>query len=131
MFKFAEAFSSFSVDDLDAARAFYEQTLGFEVKEGPMGMLELQLPTGGHVLVYPKPDHRPATFTVLNLMVADVERAVDVLAAAGVTTERYDSPELAQDGKGIARGNGPSIAWVADPAGNVVALIEDPRGATG
>ena len=130
MLKFADAFSSFSVDDLGAARAFYEQTLGFEVKDGPMGMLELQLPAGGHVLIYPKPDHRPATFTVLNLIVADVEQAVDALAAGGITMERYDTPALSQDAKGIARGNGPSIAWLADPGGNVIALIEDPRGAT-
>ena len=131
MLKFSDAFSSFSVDDLGAARAFYEQALGFDVKEGPMGMLEVQLPVGGHVLIYPKPDHKPATFTVLNLIVADVEQAVDALVAGGITMERYDNPEMAQDAKGIARGNGPSIAWLTDPAGNVIAVIEDPRGAPG
>lgn len=119
-------FSGFSVDDLDAARAFYGDVLGLSVKEESMGFLSIELPAGGAVLVYPKPDHAPAVYTILNLQVEDVETAVDELTAQGVTMERY--PEMPhQDEKGIARGReanlGPDIAWFKDPAGNILSVL--------
>ena len=127
MFGSVPAFSGFSVDDIDRARDFYAGTLGLEVTEDH-GMLGLQLATGGSVLVYPKgEDHVPAAFTVLNFPVDDIDAAVDGLAAAGVTFERYPGmPE--PDARGIHRGlgDGPDIAWFTDPAGNVLAVLSDP-----
>jgi predicted enzyme related to lactoylglutathione lyase len=120
----ATAFASFSVDDTEAARAFYGEALGLDVSETGPGLLTLTLTGGTRVMVYPKPDHTPATFTVLNFQVADVEAAVDALTAAGVTFARYDG--FGQDEKGIARGDeGPPIAWFTDPAGNVLAVLEE------
>ena len=126
MFRDSRAFSSFSVEDLASARRFYGETLGLSVSEDEMGFLELHLGgAGGRVLVYGKTDHQPATFTVLNFAVPDIERAVDGLVAAGVTMERYDVPEMAADAKGIVRGEyGPPIAWFTDPARNVIAVME-------
>jgi catechol 2,3-dioxygenase-like lactoylglutathione lyase family enzyme len=124
MLKDSPAFSGFSVDDVAKARSFYGNTLGLDVSEGPMGILELRLPTGGHVIMYPKDDHVPATFTVLNFPVPDVEATVDELTNAGVQFERYDLPGGAMDEKGIVRGMGPTIAWFKDPAGNVLSIIE-------
>lgn len=117
-----KAFSGFSVDDIPAARDFYGGTLGLDVTEDD-GMLHLHLGAGGTVLVYPKGDaHVPAEFTVLNFPVRDIDAAVDALAAAGVTFERYpDFPE--PDAKGIHRGMGPDIAWFRDPAGNVLSVL--------
>lgn len=125
MFAKTEAFSGFSVDDIDEARAFYAGTLGLEVEETE-GMLTLKLGGGGTVIVYPKGEnHAPATFTVLNFPVDDIDAAVDGLAAAGVRLERYpDFPE--PDAKGIYRGMGPDIAWFTDPAGNVLSVLADP-----
>jgi catechol 2,3-dioxygenase-like lactoylglutathione lyase family enzyme len=123
MFKEATAFSGFSVDDLDRAKQFYGQTLGLNVSENPAG-LELQLGGGGRVFVYPKPTHVPATFTVLNFPVANIEQAVDDLTAAGVRFERYDGIE--SDERGVSRGNGPAIAWFKDPAGNILSVLEEP-----
>lgn len=119
---FDKAFSSFAVDDIPRARAFYGETLGLEVSEvEEMGLLVLDGANG--TIVYPKPDHRPATFTVLNFPVADVERAVDDLASRGVAFERY--PEFDADERGIVRGGGgPAIAWFRDPAGNVLSVLE-------
>jgi catechol 2,3-dioxygenase-like lactoylglutathione lyase family enzyme len=110
MFKDAKAFSGFSVDDLDRAKAFYGETLGLNVSENPAGF-ELHLGGGGTVFVYPKGEqHAPASFTILNFPVEDIERAVDDLAAAGVEFERYDG--MQHDERGIARGGGgPNIAW--------------------
>ena len=123
MFAPVTAFSGFSVDDVPAALAFYRGTLGIEVEEVPeMGMLRLVLPgSGARVLVYPKPDHVPAAFTVLNLAVDDVEAAVVELNDRGVATAIYDG--MPTDARGIMRGNGPDIAWFRDPAGNVLSVV--------
>jgi catechol 2,3-dioxygenase-like lactoylglutathione lyase family enzyme len=122
MFKDSQAFSGFSVNDTATAKRFYTDTLGVEVTENEQG-LQLHLGGGTTVFVYPKPDHVPATFTVLNFPVEDVERAVDELAARGVHCEHY--PGMAeQDEKGIYRGEGPLIAWFTDPAGNVFSVIQ-------
>lgn len=127
MFRDAEWFSSFSVDDLDAARSFYGQTLGLNIGETPMGVIEIKLGGGRHVVAYPKPNHEPATFTVLNFVVSDLDAAVDQLADAGIEMEQYDMPEMPQDSKGIARDpQGPAIAWFKDPAGNILAVLEQP-----
>ncbi|MFP3459707.1 VOC family protein [Arthrobacter globiformis] len=123
MFAPKDSFSSFSVDDVARAREFYGQTLGLSVSDGAMGTLELSMPEGHTIFVYPKDNHEPATFTVLNLVVDDVEAAVDELNAAGVQTKIYDDPGLPTDDKGIARGMGPDIAWFKDPAGNVISVI--------
>ena len=128
MFRDATAFSSFSVDDIEAARAFYGGKLGLETSDSPMGTLEIILGNGQHVTLYPKPNHEPATFTVLNFIVDDVERAVDDLAAAGVEMQRYDMPEINQDDRGISRDprGGPTIAWFTDPARNIIAVMQLP-----
>lgn len=127
MFRDNQAFSSYSVDDIERARGFYGETLGLEVGEDPMGFLELRLAGGGRVMIYPKPDHQPATFTVLNFLVPNIDEAVDALTGAGVTMQQYDMAEIKTDERGIARGDfGPPIAWFADPAGNVIAVIQQP-----
>jgi catechol 2,3-dioxygenase-like lactoylglutathione lyase family enzyme len=123
MLKESKAFSTFAVDDVAKAKQFYGETLGLEVKD-EMDGLALQLAGGNAVFVYPKPDYTPATFTVLNFPVGDVEQAVDRLAAAGVTFEQYEGFD--QDEKGIARiEEGPAIAWFTDPAGNILSVLED------
>lgn len=123
-----DIFSGFSVDDIDAARAFYSETLGLAVSDSSMGALDLLLPSGAHVFVYPKPDHQPASFTILNFAVADIDAAVDELHAKGVVTKIYADADLPTDEKGIARGKaqnqGPDIAWFRDPAGNVLSVLE-------
>jgi predicted enzyme related to lactoylglutathione lyase len=118
------AFSGFSVDDVPAARAFYAETLGVEVQEMENGLLRLHLPGGHEVIVYPKPDHRPAVFTVLNFAVEDIEVAVEELTAKGVEMLRYEG--FPQDAHGISRApGGPPIAWFNDPAGNILAVLQD------
>jgi predicted enzyme related to lactoylglutathione lyase len=126
MFKDTEAFSSFAVDDPGAAKKFYGETLGLDVSDIPDmdGLLELNLAGGGKVMIYPKPDHTPATFTVLNFPVEDIDTAVDALADRGVDFEIYDEGEIKTDSKGIARGGGPQIAWFRDPAGNVLSVLQ-------
>ncbi|MCK6066090.1 MULTISPECIES: VOC family protein [Microbacterium] len=124
MFDATSAYSGFSVDDIDAARAFYRDTLGLEVVEDEMGFLELLLESGGHVLVYAKPNHQPATFTILNFPVADIESAVDDLNSRGVVTKIYDDAEFPTDSRGIMREGGPLIAWFRDPAGNVLSVLQ-------
>jgi catechol 2,3-dioxygenase-like lactoylglutathione lyase family enzyme len=120
----SSAYSGFSVNDLDAARRFYEDTLGLRTTAlGMDGLMRLELGGGGFVLVYAKADHIPATFTVLNFPVPDVEKAVDELAARGVRFERYENPPT--DEKGIMRAGGPLIAWFTDPAGNVFSVIDE------
>jgi catechol 2,3-dioxygenase-like lactoylglutathione lyase family enzyme len=119
------AFSGFSVDDLTAARRFYEDTLGLRVSENEMGLMTLHLPGNRDTLVYPSPTHRAASYTVLNFPVPDIEAAVDELTGRGVTFEKYEGTEMATDEKGVFRGGGPLIAWFADPAGNVLSVIQD------
>ncbi len=121
MFRESHAFSGFSTDDLAKAREFYGRTLGLEVSE-ENGVLTLQLGGGGTVVVYPKPNHEPATFTVLNFRVEDIDAAVDRLVAAGIRFERYEG--LDQDERGIARAYPPPIAWFKDPAGNILSVIQ-------
>jgi len=121
MFTNTPAFSGFAVDDLDAARAFYGETLGLNVSDGPMGVLSLDLADGRSIMVYPKPDFTPATYTILNFPVDDVDAAVDELTSRGVEMERYEGFD--QDEKGIARGEGPDIAWFTDPAGNILSVL--------
>lgn len=121
MFNPTRAISSFSVDDLAAAKSFYADTLGLDVMEDDMGYLNLELVGGMSLMIYGKENHSPASFTVLNFLVDDVEAAVDDLVSRGVTMERYDG--MGQDDKGIARDQGPDIAWFTDPAGNVIAVM--------
>ncbi len=123
MFENTKAFSGFSVDDIEAAKDFYGRTLGLRVTEAEMGFLALHIAGGHDILVYPKPNHQPATFTILNFPVDGIDQAVDELSRRGVEFQRYD--EFAQDEKGIARGpEGPPIAWFTDPAGNILAVLE-------
>lgn len=121
MFAKTKTFSGFSVDDLDKARHFYGDTLGVETSE-QYGLLTLHLAGGRDTLVYPKPDHTPATYTILNFEVDDIDQAVDGLAARGVQFDRYDG--LGQDEKGINRAGGPYIAWFRDPAGNILSVLQ-------
>ena len=124
MFKDTKAFSTFSVDDLQRAKDFYGGTLGLDVSELPEG-LALNIATGAKVFIYPKPNHTPASFTVLNFPVDDIERAVDQLSNLGVSFERYEG-SIQTDDKGIHRGDkGPTIAWFKDPAGNILSVLED------
>ncbi|MCA1573376.1 MAG: VOC family protein [Acidobacteria bacterium] len=126
MLKESKAFSSFSVDDLKTAKEFYGQKLGLEVSETNEG-LGLQVTGGGEIFIYPKANHTPATFTVLNFPVDDIEQAVDELGRCGVQFESYEG-EMKTDKKGIfrgaARGEGPNIAWFKDPAGNILSVLE-------
>lgn len=125
MFRDNEAFSSFSVDDTDAARDFYRGKLGLKVTDEPMGTLDVELRGGQHVSIYPKQNHAPATFTVLNFIVDDIDKAVDDLTGAGIEMQHYDIPEIKQDAKGISRDDrGPAIAWFNDPAGNTIAVLQ-------
>lgn len=121
MFRTTNAFSGFSVDDIPAAQRFYSEVLGLAVRE-ENGMLFLDIEGGHPVLVYPKGEaHRPANFTILNFPVPDVDAAVDELDDRGVVFERYEGA----DERGVMRGNGPTIAWFTDPAGNILSVIED------
>jgi catechol 2,3-dioxygenase-like lactoylglutathione lyase family enzyme len=124
MFANSKAFSGFSVNDVSEARKFYEATLGLRVSEDN-GMLTLHIAGGRDILVYPKDDHTPASFTILNFPVDNVESAVDELTRRGVRFERYPGMDADMDEKGIFRGGGPLIAWFTDPAGNVLSVIED------
>ena len=120
-------FSGIAVKDLDAARTFYKDTLGLSVTDNAMSALDIALPQGGIIFVYPKADHEPATYTVLNLEVENIDTAVDELVEAGVTLERYEMAH--QDDKGIARGKsvsmGPDIAWFLDPSGNILSVLQN------
>jgi len=118
----SKAYSSFSTNDIPATKAFYTETLGLDVTE-ENGLLNLRLGGGANVLVYPKDNHEPATYTVLNFPVADIETAVDALTASGIEFERYEG--TGQDERGIAREFGPPIAWFKDPAGNILSVLEE------
>lgn len=122
MLRNSKAFSGFSVDDIPKAKQFYSETLGLKVSEAN-GMLTLHLASGAGVLVYPKPNHLPATFTVLNFPVDNIDEAVDQLTRNGVRFEHYEG-ESKTDEKGIFRGGGPLIAWFKDPAGNILSVLE-------
>ena len=124
MFKDSKAFSTFSVNDLKKAKEFYGGTLGLGVTETREG-LELHLSGGNTVFIYPKPNHTPASFTVLNFPVNDIEEAVDELVGLGLRLEQYDLPDIKTDKRGIARGPGPKIAWFKDPAGNILSVLEE------
>ena len=119
----SKAFSGFSVNDLGAAKEFYGKTLGLKVSEEE-GMLSLHLGGGTPVLIYPKPNHAPASFTILNFPVDDVEQTVDKLGKRGVRFEHYNDPAIKTDAKGIHRDGGPTIAWFKDPAGNILSVLE-------
>lgn len=116
-----KAFSGFAVPDVEAAKKFYGETLGVKVTTEDMGLINLHLGDGTTILVYPKPDHVPATFTILNFVVDDIDAVVDQLTARGVTFVKYDG--FPQDERGIMRGNGPDIAWFTDPGGNVLSVL--------
>jgi predicted enzyme related to lactoylglutathione lyase len=122
MFENTRAFSGFAVDDLGAAKKFYGEVLGLKTSE-QYGLLTLHLAGGRDTLVYPKPDHAPATYTILNFAVDDIDAAVDELTSRGVELEKYDG--LGQDDKGINRAGGPYIAWFKDPAGNILAVLQE------
>ena len=121
--KDSKLFSTFAVKDSATAKRFYGDTLGLEVRDADMpGLFEIH--TGDRqVTVYPKPDHKPAVFTVLNFTVDDVEQTVDSLTGAGVRFEHYDTPDMKTNAKGIVRGQGPDIAWFRDPDGNILSII--------
>jgi predicted enzyme related to lactoylglutathione lyase len=125
MFRNTHAFSGFSVNDARKAKEFYGRTLEMEVSEVPEmeDLLELHVAGGAKILIYPKPDHRPASFTILNFPVPDIEKAVDDLTRRGVRFERYGG-EIKTDEKGIFRGGGPLIAWFKDPAGNILSVLQ-------
>jgi catechol 2,3-dioxygenase-like lactoylglutathione lyase family enzyme len=122
MFANTKAFSGFAADDLEQARRFYGETLGIKTSEDH-GLMTLHLAGGRDTLVYPKADHKPADYTILNFPVDNIEATVDELTARGVRFERYDGIE--QDERGICRGGGPYIAWFTDPAGNILAVLQD------
>ena len=123
MFINTKAFSGFSVNDVQKAKEFYGETLGLEVSE-THGLLNLRLAGGAPVLIYPKPNHVPATFTILNFSVGNIEEAVDQLTQRGVRFERYEG-DLKTDEKGVFRGGGPLIAWFKDPASNILSVLEE------
>jgi predicted enzyme related to lactoylglutathione lyase len=123
MLENSKAFSGFAAADIQKVKEFYEKTLRLKVTENH-GLLTLHLAGGNKVLIYPKPDHVPASFTILNFPVDDVDAAVEELTGRGVVFQKYDGPEVKTDSKGIMRGNGPTIAWFKDPAGNILSVLE-------
>ncbi len=127
MFKNTKAFSGFSVNDIKKAKMFYSQTLGLDVSDVPemKGLLRLHVSGSLDIIVYEKPNHVPATFTILNFPVPDVEKAVDKLTEKGIRFEIYDEDHFKTDAKGVFRMGGPLIAWFKDPAGNILSVIEE------
>lgn len=125
---YTSTFSSFSVSDVEAAKKFYSEVLGLDTTDEMTG-LRLTLEGGGRVHIYQKDDHQPASFTVLNFVVSDIDTAIDSLVAGGVTMEQYDNLPAPQDGKGVLRGlaanMGPDIAWFKDPAGNIISVLQE------
>jgi predicted enzyme related to lactoylglutathione lyase len=126
MFKSRKSFSSFSVDDAAKAKDFYSRVPGLKISavEGMQGLLNIILPGGGTLMIYEKADHQPATFTVLNFVVDDVEKTVEELTRIGVKFEIYDDPDYGTDDRGISHGE-PKIAWFRDPAGNILSVLQD------
>ena len=128
MFKNTKAFSGFSVDNIEKAKQFYGQTLQIDVTINSMDLLELNISGGNKIIAYPKPNHTPATFTILNFPVDNIEKAVDELGKLGIVFEQYDMKDLKTDAKGIAwgkkQGKGPNVAWFKDPAGNILSVLE-------
>ena len=124
MLKNSKAFSGFSVDNMQKAKEFYQNVLGLEVVENPMGIMEIKIKDSANVLVYPKPNHQAATYTVLNFPVNDVDKAVDELTEKGVKFEIYDEENLKTNSKGVMKGYGPDIAWFKDPAGNIFSVLK-------
>lgn len=122
MLEKSKAFSGFAAPDIAKEKEFYSEKLGLKTSEDH-GLLRLHLAGGNNILIYPKPDHVPATFTVLNFPVDDVDQAVDELIKRGVRFEKYSGPEIKTDEKGIMRGDGPTIAWFKDPAGNILSVL--------
>jgi predicted enzyme related to lactoylglutathione lyase len=123
MLENSKPFSSFSVNDVSSAKAFYQDVLGLTVVDNPMGLLELHIEGGQPIIIYPKSNHVPATFTVLNFPVTDIEDMVECLMGKGVVFEQYES--LQTDSKGISRNaHGPAVAWFKDPAGNILSVME-------
>jgi predicted enzyme related to lactoylglutathione lyase len=125
MLKHSKAFSGFSVNDIEKAKKFYSEILGLDVTDNPMGLIELNIEGGSHIIIYPKPNHVPATFTILNFPVNNIDEAVDELIKKGIQFEQYEAP-IKTDEKGICRsdGKGPNIAWFKDPAGNILSVLE-------
>ncbi len=124
MFKNSKAFSGFSVNDLQKAKQFYSEVLGLEVTDNPMGLIELHIEGGNNIIIYPKPDHTPATFTILNFPVNNIDKTVDELIQKGVSFEKYEG-QIKTDEKGICRSpEGPNVAWFKDPAGNILSVLE-------
>jgi catechol 2,3-dioxygenase-like lactoylglutathione lyase family enzyme len=129
MFHHAKPFSGFSVSSLDQARKFYHDTLGLEIEDTPMGMVQLRIDDDTKVFMYEKSNHEPATFTILNFPVDDIDKAVDELSDKGIRFETYTEGDIRTNAKGIAKpasGHGPKIAWFKDPAGNILSVLEDP-----
>ncbi|MBA3829267.1 MAG: VOC family protein [Taibaiella sp.] len=124
MFHLTKAFSGFSVNNLEKAKEFYQGILGIEVTEGSMGILKLHIAGATPIIIYPKPDHTPATFTILNFPVDNVEEAVTELSKKGIIFEQYQG-QLQTDEKGIFHGGGPKIAWFKDPSGNILSVLEE------
>jgi predicted enzyme related to lactoylglutathione lyase len=126
MLRDTPAFSGFAVDDITAAIGFYRDKLGLNVSDvNDMGIITITLTGGADIIVYPKDDHVPATYTILNFAVEDIDVTADKLKAAGITLENYDVGEMKADEKGIYRGEGPDIAWFRDPAGNVLSILHE------
>ncbi|CAG5069334.1 hypothetical protein DYBT9623_02070 [Dyadobacter sp. CECT 9623] len=125
MFKPTKAFGGFSVNNLQEAKAFYENVLGLQVQESEMGTLDIAAPGANHFMIYEKPNHTPATYTVLNFLVPDIEAAVADLKSKGTKFESYDFPGLKTDADNISRGEGPVVAWFTDPAGNILSVIQE------
>lgn len=125
MFKHTKAFSGFSVNDIQKAKKFYQDILGLEVKDNPMGLIELMIEGSNPVVVYPKTNHTPATFTILNFPVNNIDEAADELIKSGIIFEQYTG-DIKTDKKGVCRGGDqyPDVAWFKDPAGNILSIIE-------
>ena len=125
MLKHSKAFSGFSVNDIQKAKKFYSEILELEVKDNPMGLIELHIEGSNRIIIYPKPNHEPATFTILNFPVDNIDKAVDELISKGIKFEQYEG-EIKTDEKGICRNpQGPKIAWFKDLAGNILSVIEE------